>query len=176
MPRHRRSQIRQRNQWRKVRAVGVDGAAVLGWGEKQSVLVAVDLGTGEPIALANIDEKELPALERFLADLKQRLGVCLIVTDDLFTYRVAAERLQTRPSGVPIPCPPLGRQSFERVPRGHPGRMAVCPGRGQRTDRYLASRRRQATLRLVEAHDHSAIGCQRNLSRPLSNCGIWSCA
>ncbi len=87
-------QIRQRNQWRKVRAVGVDGAAVLGWGEKQSVLVAVDLGTGEPIALANIDEKELPALERFLADLKQRLGVCLIVTDDLFTYRVAAERLQ----------------------------------------------------------------------------------
>jgi transposase-like protein len=74
--------------------VGVDGAAVLGWGEKRSVLVAVDLGTGEPIALANVDEKELPALERFLADLKQRLGVSLIVTDDLSAYRVAAERLQ----------------------------------------------------------------------------------
>jgi transposase-like protein len=87
-------QIRQKNQWHKVRAVGVDGAAVLGWGEKRSVLVAVDLGTGEPIALANIDEKDLPALERFLADLKQRLGVSLIVTDDLFTYRVATERLQ----------------------------------------------------------------------------------
>jgi len=55
--------------WRKVRAVGVDGAAVLGRGEKQSVLVAVDLGSGEPIALANVDEKELPVPECFLADL-----------------------------------------------------------------------------------------------------------
>ena len=86
--------IQRRNQWRKVRAVGVDGAAVLGWGKKQSVLVVVDLGTGEPIALTNIDEKELPALERFLSDLKQRLGVSLIVTDDLMAYRLAAERLQ----------------------------------------------------------------------------------
>ena len=86
--------IRKRNHWQKVRAAGVDGAAVLGWGKKQSVLVAVDLGTGEPIALANIDEKDLPALERFLADLKQRLGVSLIETDDLFTYRVATEHLQ----------------------------------------------------------------------------------
>jgi transposase-like protein len=86
--------IQRRNQWRQVRAVGVDGAAVLGWGKKQSVLVVVDLGTGEPIALTNIDEKELPALERFLSDLKQRLGVSLIVTDDLMAYRLAAERLQ----------------------------------------------------------------------------------
>ena len=86
--------IRKKNQWRQVRTVGVDGAAVLGWGKKQPVLVAVDLGTGEPIALANIDEKELPALKRFLADLKQRLGVSLIETDDLSTYRLAAEHLQ----------------------------------------------------------------------------------
>ncbi len=86
--------IQRQNQWRKVRAVGMDGAAVLGWGKKQSVLVVVDLGTGEPIALTNIDEKELPALERFLSDLKQRLGVSLIVTDDLMAYRLAAERLQ----------------------------------------------------------------------------------
>jgi transposase-like protein len=86
--------IRRKNQWRQVRAVGVDGAGVLGWGKKQSVLVAVDLGSGEPVSLANIDEKELPALERFLADLKQRLGVSLIETDDLFTYRVATEHLQ----------------------------------------------------------------------------------
>jgi transposase-like protein len=88
------AQIRGRNQWRKVRAVGVDGAALLGWGEKRSVLVAVDLGSGEPIALANVDEKDLPALEHFLTDLKQRLGVSLIVTDDLLAYRVASERLQ----------------------------------------------------------------------------------
>ncbi len=86
--------IQHRNQWRKARAVGVDGAAVLGWGEKRSVLVAVDLGNGEPVALAHIDEKDLPALEGFLADLKQRLGVSLIETDDLFTYRLASEHLQ----------------------------------------------------------------------------------
>ncbi len=86
--------IRRKNQWGQVRAMGLDGAAVLGWGEKQSVLVAVDLGTGEPITLANIDEKDLSALEPFLSELKQRLGVSLIVTDDLFTYRVASEHLQ----------------------------------------------------------------------------------
>jgi transposase-like protein len=87
-------QLRRRNQWRSVRVLGVDGAAVLGWGEKRSVLVAIDLGTGEPVALGNVDEKDLPALERFLGELKQRLGVSLIVTDDLLGYRVAAERLQ----------------------------------------------------------------------------------
>ncbi len=176
MPKHRRIRSGKGISGGKSERWGVDGAAVLGWGEKQSVLVAVDLGTGEPIALANIDEKELPALERFLADLKQRLGVCLIVTDDLFTYRVAAERLQLGHQVCQFHARRWVGKALREFRRGHPGRMAVCPGRGQRTDRYLASRRRQATLRLVEAHDHSAIGSSRNLSRPLSNCGIWSCA
>jgi transposase-like protein len=87
-------QIRRCHQWRPVRVLGVDGAAVLGWGEKQSVLVAVDMGTGEPVALGNVNELDLPALQRWLGELKQRLGVSLIVTDDLSTYRLAAERLQ----------------------------------------------------------------------------------
>ncbi len=86
--------IRRKHRWGQVRAAGVDGAAVLGWGKKQSVLVVVDLGSGEPVALANIDEKDLSALERFLTELKQRLGVSLIVTDDLLAYRVASEHLQ----------------------------------------------------------------------------------
>lgn len=86
--------IQRKNQWKPVRVVGVDGAAVLGWGKKQSVLVAVDLGTGEPVALGHVDEKDVPALVRFLSELKQRLGVSLIVTDDLFTYRIAAEKLE----------------------------------------------------------------------------------
>ena len=87
-------QIRRRTQWQPVRVVGVDGAAVLGWGEKQSVLVAVDLGTGEPVALGNVNELDLPAVERWLGELKQRLGVSLIVTDDLSTYRIVAQKLQ----------------------------------------------------------------------------------
>jgi len=66
---------------------------VVGWGEKHSVLVAVDLGTGEPVALGdNVEESNLPALEGFLADLKQRLGVSVIVTDDLHTSRLAPAR------------------------------------------------------------------------------------
>ena len=43
--------IKKHNQWKPVRMLGLDGANVLGWGEKQPVLVAVDLGTGAPIAL-----------------------------------------------------------------------------------------------------------------------------
>ena len=44
-------QIKKHNHWKTVRVLGLDGANVLGWGEKQPVLVAVDLGTGAPIAL-----------------------------------------------------------------------------------------------------------------------------
>jgi len=86
--------IQRSNHWRPVRVAGVDGAAVLGWGEKQSVLVVVDLGTGEPVALGNVNEYDLPALTRFRNELKQRLGISVIVTDDLFTYRWVAEKLE----------------------------------------------------------------------------------
>ena len=43
--------MQRRKQWKPVRVVGLDGAYVQGWGEKQPVLVAVDVGTGEPIAV-----------------------------------------------------------------------------------------------------------------------------
>ena len=39
-------QVQHNHKWKKVRVLGVDGAAVLGWGEKRPVLVAVDMGTG----------------------------------------------------------------------------------------------------------------------------------
>lgn len=90
----RAEEIQRSNAWRKVRLVGVDGAAVLGWGEKRSVLVAIDLGTGEPLKLAYANETDLKAVTRFLGELKQRLGVSLIVTDDLSTYRLATEQLE----------------------------------------------------------------------------------
>jgi len=34
----------------------MDGAYVLGWGEKQPVLVAVDLGMGEPLAWGYVNK------------------------------------------------------------------------------------------------------------------------
>src|SRR5512135_1592756 len=44
-------QLKKRQQWKPVRILGLDGAYVLGWGGKQPVLVAVDLGTGEPLTV-----------------------------------------------------------------------------------------------------------------------------
>lgn len=86
--------ITKRNQWKPVRIVGLDGAHVLGWGEKQPVLVAVDLGSGEPIAIGYINEQDPQAVRRWLAPLVQQHGITVIVTDDLFSYKIVAEKLQ----------------------------------------------------------------------------------
>ena len=82
------------NRWKKVRVLGVDGAVVLGWGDQRSVLVAVDMGSGEPVAIGYVSEYDLPAVQKWLEGLVQRLGVSVIVTDDLAAYRRIAERLQ----------------------------------------------------------------------------------
>lgn len=87
-------QIQKRNYWKPVRIIGLDGAYVLGWGEKQPVLVAVDLGTGEPLALGYINESDPQAVQRWLAPLIQRHGITVIVTDDLSSYKIVAEKLQ----------------------------------------------------------------------------------
>ena len=87
-------QVKKRNHWKPVRVLGLDGANVLGWGEKQSVLVAVDLGTGEPIALGYINEYDPQVVRRWLAPLVQRHGITVIVTDDLSSYKIVAEKLQ----------------------------------------------------------------------------------
>jgi transposase-like protein len=87
-------QLQKRNQWKPVRVLGLDGAYVVGWGEKQPVLVAVDLGTGEPIAIGYINEYDPQAVRHWLAPLVQQHGITVIVTDDLFSYKVVAEKLQ----------------------------------------------------------------------------------
>lgn len=86
--------ITKRNHWKPVRIVGLDGAYVLGWGEKQPVLVAVDLGSGEPIAIGYLNEQDPQALRRWLEPLVQRHGITVIVTDDLSSYKVVSEKLQ----------------------------------------------------------------------------------
>jgi transposase-like protein len=79
--------------WQGVRVMGVDGAYPLGWGQKQPVLIAVDLGTGQPVAIGQVNEANPQAVRRFLQPLVQRLGVSVIVTDDLFSFRQVAEKL-----------------------------------------------------------------------------------
>jgi transposase-like protein len=85
---------KRRKQWKPVRVLGLDGAYVLGWGEKQPVLVAVDLGTGEPITVGYVDEVNPQAVARWLRPLVQQHGISVIVTDDLSSYKVVAEKLQ----------------------------------------------------------------------------------
>lgn len=82
-------------QWKgkKVRVIGVDGAYVRGWGKIQPVLVVIDIGGGKPIALGHVDEKDPQAVKRFLEPLVKELGVSVIVTDDLFSYKQVADRL-----------------------------------------------------------------------------------
>ena len=87
-------QIRRAKGWQKVRVLGLDGAAVLGWGDKRGVLVAVDLGTGKPVALGYIDERDPQAVRRWLEPLVVEHGVTVLVTDDLVSYRIVAARLQ----------------------------------------------------------------------------------
>jgi transposase-like protein len=86
--------IRKQNHRRKVRVLGVDGAVVLGWGEQRPVLVAVDLGQGDVVEVGYVNEYDPQAVARWLKSLVQRLGVSVVVTDDLHVYRFISERLQ----------------------------------------------------------------------------------
>jgi transposase-like protein len=89
----RARQLEKERHWKPVRVLGLDGAYVRGWGKIQPVLVAVDMGTGEPVSVGYVDEKDPQAVKKFLEPLMQRLGVSVIVTDDLMSYRVVADQL-----------------------------------------------------------------------------------
>jgi len=51
------------------------------------------MGTGEPVTLRYVEEKDPQAVKKFLEPLVQRLGVSVIVTDDLASYKQVAETL-----------------------------------------------------------------------------------
>lgn len=86
--------LEKRRRWQPVRVLGLDGAYVQGWDKrKHPVLVAVDLGRGQPVAIGYIDEYNPQAVRRFLEPLVQRLGISVIVTDDLASFRSVAEKL-----------------------------------------------------------------------------------
>lgn len=86
--------LQRRRRWQPVRVLGLDGAYVQGWGKrKHPVLVAVDLGNGQPVAIGYIDEYNPQAVRRWLEPIVQRLGVSVIVTDDLASFRSVAEKL-----------------------------------------------------------------------------------
>ena len=83
-------QIRRRPKWKPARVVGVDGA----WINGKGIMVAVNLGDGELLALAEIDEKEKSAVAAWLKTLKQQHNIGAIVTDDLATYKEITQELE----------------------------------------------------------------------------------
>jgi transposase-like protein len=85
--------VNRKRMWKPVRVLGLDGAYVLGWGEKRAVLVAVDLGEGKPVAIGYLDERNPEVVRRWLEPIVKRLGVSVIVTDDLASYKRVAEKL-----------------------------------------------------------------------------------
>lgn len=85
--------VKKQQRWRPVRVLGIDGAYPLAMGKKRPVLVAVDLGSGKPVAIGFVDESSPDAVRRFIEPLVKRLGVSVIVTDDLKSYRFVAEKL-----------------------------------------------------------------------------------
>jgi len=88
-------QLERRRHWQGVRVLGVDGLYPLGWDKrKHAVLVAVDLGTGQPVAVGYLDEANPKAVRRFLEPLVQRLGVSVVVTDDLTSFRSVTHKLR----------------------------------------------------------------------------------
>jgi transposase-like protein len=90
----RAKDLHRKRYWKPVRVLGLDGAYVRGWGKTQPVLVAVDMGTGDPVIVGYVDEKDPQAVKKFLEPLVKRLGVSVIVTDDLASYKQVAETLQ----------------------------------------------------------------------------------
>jgi hypothetical protein len=62
-------------------------------GKKCPVLVAVDLGDGRPVAIAQVDENNPQAVKRWLEPLVRELGVQVIVSDDLSSLRSVAKAL-----------------------------------------------------------------------------------
>jgi transposase-like protein len=84
---------RRQRMWKPVRVLGVDGAYVQGWGDKRAVVVAVDLGEGKPVSIGFMDEHNPDVVRRWIEPLVKRLGVSVIVTDDLVSYKKVAEKL-----------------------------------------------------------------------------------
>jgi hypothetical protein len=85
--------LEKQRHWKPVRVLGIDGLYPLGKGKKQAVLIAVDLGSGQPVAIGHVNEYDPWAVRRFLEPLVKRLGVSVIVSDDLVTFRRITEKL-----------------------------------------------------------------------------------
>lgn len=79
-----------------VRIAGVDGFYMQVKGKDTGMMVLVDLGTGQPLAIGEINEKDPQAVADWLRDKVKDLGIEVIVTDDLESYDQAAKQLEVK--------------------------------------------------------------------------------
>ena len=63
-------------------------------GKKPAVLIAVDLGDRQPVAIRQVDEAIPQAVRRFLEPLVKDLGVSVLVSDGLASFRQVAKKLE----------------------------------------------------------------------------------
>jgi hypothetical protein len=127
--------FRRQNEWKPVRVLGLDGAYVLGWGEKRPVLVAVDLGEGQPVAVGYVDEHDPQAVQSWLGTLVQKLGVSVIVTDDLMMYKVVAQRMNLEHQICQFHVHRWVGEGAQGTTELAPKRMVLGGGRNQGIDR-----------------------------------------
>ena len=66
-------------QQRKVRVLGLDGTLVKIRGQEHGIIIALDLGTGQPVGIARIPEHDVKALLNWLEPLVKACGVEVIV-------------------------------------------------------------------------------------------------
>lgn len=91
-------QALRRRQWQgKVRVIGADETAVRLKGREVAVGVVVDAQTGQTIGVdLLLNGRDAAAFERWLLPYVGELGVEVIVSDDLNTYKPVAQRLDLR--------------------------------------------------------------------------------
>lgn len=78
---------------RRAPCLGLDGFWARLQGRGRGLVVAVEMEEGLPLALLQVDEKDPRALMGALSPLLKRLGVEVLVSDDLGSYRLLAREL-----------------------------------------------------------------------------------
>lgn len=80
----------------KVRVAGLDGFYTKIKGNEKGLLVMLDMGDGQPVALAAVAEEKPEELAAWLLPLAKQYGVEVMVTDDLSSYPVVANELELK--------------------------------------------------------------------------------
>jgi hypothetical protein len=80
----------------KVRVAGLDGFYCKVKGREKGLMVMLDMGDGQPVALGEVEEANPETLLAWFLPLAQQYGVEVIVTDDQSSYPIVAHDLELK--------------------------------------------------------------------------------